>query len=266
MLEELKILVLRGRRGNRQSERIHIVGRRDMFQAEKGISPMTPSSWFEVRCPDRPERLVGGRFRFPRAGLTVIELLIVIVIIGLLAALLIPAVQSARETSRRMACGSNLKQIGLAIANYESLHGMFPPGSSWGKSLFVNLLAHMERGDLAQRVDYADDHGADFLQGVLIPTYVCPSDSVPRLITSGGTPTAGTNYAASSGVWANDGGFNGLFRTLADFWPYDSGPIRAADVTDGLSQTTAVAEILRSDESGRRLRAAWYLPQALRTG
>jgi prepilin-type processing-associated H-X9-DG protein len=165
-----------------------------------------------------------------------------------------------------MACSSNLKQIGLAIASYESLHGMLPPGSSWGKSLFVNLLPHLEREDLSRRVDYADDHGAEFLQGVVIPTYDCPSDSAPRLIMSGGTPTAGTNYAASSGVWASDGKFNGLFRTLAEFWPFDYGPIRAADVTDGLSQTSAVAEILRSDASGRRLRAAWHLPKSYEPG
>jgi hypothetical protein len=83
---------------------------------------------------------------------------------------------------------------------------------------------------------------------------------------SGGTPAAGTNYAASSGVWAHHGGFNGLFRSLLGGWPFDNGPVVLADVTDGLSHTSAVAEILRSDGNGRRLRAYWTLPEFYQQG
>lgn len=210
----------------------------------------------EVPCRHRHIR------RSPRhAGVTLTEVLLVIAIIGLLVAILLPAVQYSREMSRRMSCSANLRQIGVAIANYEAAHQMLPPGSSFGKSLFVNLLPNIERADLADRVNYVDPRGADFLNEIQISIYFCASDSAPRVMqsTSGGG-YAGTNYAASSGVWANESGFDGMFRVLHDFWPYDSGPIRSADVTDGLSQTASVGEILRSDGSGHRLRSAWFLP------
>src|SRR5436305_11412170 len=89
----------------------------------------------------------------PRRGFTLIELLVVIAIIGLLIALLLPAVQAAREASRRSQCSNNLHQIGVALHTYASTHGLFPPGrinshiAGWGQcwGAYAQLLPFMEQ-------------------------------------------------------------------------------------------------------------------------
>jgi hypothetical protein len=203
--------------------------------------------------------------------MTLLELLVVIVIIGLLLALLIPGIQFAREAGRYSQCRSNLRQLGLAIANYESVHGMLPPGTSRGKSLFVNLLPYLEQNELWEQVDYNDPwHGADHLSAVVVHTYLCPSDPAPKLIgTASGRTLAGTNYAGCSGTWVTDNPnfeFNGMFRSLEDCSPYVCGPVTSSKVTDGLSQTAALAEIIRSDGAGARLRAVWEMPHSYGPG
>ncbi len=96
--------------------------------------------------------------RFARNGFTLVELLVVIAIIGILVALLLPAVQSAREAARRSQCQNNLKQIGMAIQNYQSTNGRLPPqygwsgngdSGSWG-TVFFHLLPYLEENNLYQ--------------------------------------------------------------------------------------------------------------------
>jgi prepilin-type N-terminal cleavage/methylation domain-containing protein len=101
-----------------------------------------------------------------RGGFTLVELLVVIIIIGVLIALLLPSVQSAREAARRASCANNLKQIGLALANHEAAKGYFPP--SWlrptiqdptsptfnGWSTHSLLLPYLEQTGLASDLDY----------------------------------------------------------------------------------------------------------------
>jgi prepilin-type N-terminal cleavage/methylation domain-containing protein/prepilin-type processing-associated H-X9-DG protein len=89
-------------------------------------------------------------------GFTLVELLVVIAIIGILVALLLPAVQSAREAARRLQCGNNLKQLGLALQTYHQTHGVFPVGARTDNELswHVAILPHIEQTALFNRFDF----------------------------------------------------------------------------------------------------------------
>jgi prepilin-type N-terminal cleavage/methylation domain-containing protein/prepilin-type processing-associated H-X9-DG protein len=191
---------------------------------------------------------------------TLIELLVCIVIVGLLLALLLPGVQMIRETSRKVHCRSNLKQIGIAIASYESAHQMFPPGASYGASMHVILLPYLDLTALYEAYDFIKrDDGA--LRTVEIPLYRCPSDPAPPALPQGVTADVATNYAGNSGTGVLKYGYNGMFRHISpESPPRRDGPIRPADVRDGMSNTAAVCEILHADGSSARLRVNWNTP------
>ena len=129
-----------------------------------------------------------------RHGFSLVELLVVIAIIGTLVALLLPAVQSAREAARRSQCINNLHQIAVAALNYESSHGKFPTGASpsvpggvptMGTNVWVELLPHFEQQNLRAKWDLADNRnnvagGRDATQAQIIPLLLCPSDQLPE--------------------------------------------------------------------------------------
>ncbi len=177
------------------------------------------------------------RLRKARRGFTLIELLVVIAIIGVLIALLLPAVQAAREAARRSQCTNNLKQVGLALHNYESSMGSFPPGSfgqslmdvgfcksNNGTSMFAMLLPFMEQTAVANSINFAlpswgvgvSSSGASAHWGAwqstayntVINTYVCPSDlwgrqdirTNVRTMAAGINPYSPTSYAAVAGT------------------------------------------------------------------
>src|SRR5262249_7092508 len=135
---------------------------------------------------------MNGRTR-NRAGFTLIELLVVIAIIGVLIALLLPAVQAAREAARRSQCVNNLMQLGIAVQNYEAAHEGLPPGvvnakgpikntpSGYHFGWMTQILPFIEQGNVQRHLDYSVPvyHPAnDTARGVVINTFLCPSSPV----------------------------------------------------------------------------------------
>jgi prepilin-type processing-associated H-X9-DG protein len=199
-----------------------------------------------------------------RRGFTAIELLVVVSIIFMLIALLLPAVQGAREASRRIQCVNNLKQIGLAMHNYHDAQGSLPWGCGpvWlpGRgdvgffwSSLALLLPYMEQLPLHNAINFnlecwfsePENSTARYAR---IALFACPSDVSGRPAERLGP----TNYAANYGtnpIWYSQKA-NGLFGSIPE-----SSAIRLGDVPDGTSQTTAFAEILRGPgEFGNHIR------------
>lgn len=123
-------------------------------------------------------------------GFTLVELLVVIAIIGILIAMLLPAVQQVREAARRASCMNNIRQIGLAVMNYESTHEQFPPGwalgdpgdalsePGWGWS--ADALPFMDWASVHKQIDFQvaiDDHDHEVVIQSVIPLFLCPSQA-----------------------------------------------------------------------------------------
>lgn len=187
---------------------------------------------------------------FSRRGFTLVELLVVIAIIGILVGLLLPAVQAAREAARRMQCGNNLKQLGLALHNYESSNKRMPAGRSPNSNLstFAALMPYLEQVALYEAIDFTQPSTHprnDLPRGALITTLLCPSDKVGSVPIVG---WAGTNYRTNQGATI----LNSQPSTVAggaNFgMPEPNGPFvpgqfkRFGAITDGLSNTAAFSE------------------------
>jgi len=211
----------------------------------------------------------------------VLELLVALAVIGILMAIAIPAILYAREASRRAACTSNMKQIGLGILQYESVHKVFPPGGNRPGSYLVRILPHVGQQTLHDRLQlHEQDHDKIVAQikPHAVALYLCPSDPAEYIFTSpdDGSPiAAATSYSGNSGTGVQTDGYNGIFQHLEAVYPdlYYEGFVRAAEVRDGLSNTAAVAEIRHSEirhSNGKadarfhdRLRGWWYTPRYL---
>lgn len=192
-----------------------------------------------------------------RVGFTLVELMVTIAVVALMIALLLPAVQQAREASLRMKCISNLKQIGLAIANYESTHECFPQGITHK----IQMLPYLDQLNLyASFEQFNEPQMAEALK-VPVSVYICPSDPAPVVVGEEEDARAGTNYLACAGSGVQTYGLNGLFTYgLYSTMETDLPVIRPADVSRGMSRTVAVSEILREDGTTKRLRNHWITP------
>ncbi len=153
--------------------------------------------------------------RRPLHGFTLVELLVVITIIGILIALLLPAVQAAREAARRMQCSNNLKQIGLAMHGYHEAHNILPYASSKGGGptdvearggvWTTMILPFMEMAGLYEQIDF-NKHVYELPFEVVtttISTYACPSDNSPSVILDDrwGDPAYKHNPPVAMGLW-----------------------------------------------------------------
>lgn len=175
-------------------------------------------------------------------GFTIIELIVVVFVIFILVALLIPAVQAARESARRAGCVNNMKQFGIALNNYEIIHKSYPQGSNGAfYSAHVMLLPQLDQLALYNAVNFNvpspiasfSDGGANSTVGLTkISVFTCPSDG-------DALQSATSNYAWNGGLGYQETNFVGTFATQASA---DFRSISSADITDGLSNTAAMSE------------------------
>ena len=239
--------------------------------------------------------MTGARFR--KRGFTIVELLVSIAIISILMALLLPAVQQAREAARRIQCRSNLKQIGIALHTYHDVHRVLPvnsgndvipgqrpwqPGHHRKGTCLVGLLPYLEQSSLYNRLgfssDVVDQFNSSDLGTLRIAVFSCPSDS------NDGVIKAPTNYVPSVGsqvAISQDGVCDAWFLESNPFGHADvphagtldlsrvsglfarhSSSCRMADITDGTSNTIAFGEI-RTGCNNKIAEAGWYDPQSM---
>lgn len=183
-----------------------------------------------------------------RMGFTLVELLVVIAIIGILVALLLPAVQAAREAARRMQCSNSLKQIGLAMHNYHDASETFPQGHAGQRywTFRAALLPYLEQYAMYELIDYSGPNcyaaydgvpDAEDLDAQVVKAFLCPTD-----------PFAGQAYRLP--FLGFDGlhvctpymGISGSTTSAADGVLFNDSSVRISDIADGASNTIVVGE------------------------
>ncbi len=232
-----------------------------------------------------------------RIGFTLIELLVVIAIIGVLVALLLPAIQAARESARRSSCGNNLKQIGLGLQNYHDARKTFPyscvvpvqngsPGyvgqANIGPNWVIAMLPYIESTNVLSlyvKTQFVDSVANQSFVSANLPFMLCPSDPFRSVAFNGSnvnnSPTCARGcYAANSTVkydiwrmsqtWFSPslGALNGAWTDIQSRGVMQPNVAASmSQIVDGTSKTILVAEI-RADNNPQAPRGVWALPYA----
>ena len=206
-----------------------------------------------------------NRTRSKSHGFTLVELLVVIAIIGILIALLLPAVQAAREAARRLQCSNNLKQLGLGLHNYHDAFKCFPPGHTLYSSVLNDaftwplfLWPHVEQNALYEQNDFNSNWGScgtnAALLGTVLDGFQCPSDGESEF---GHTCRTRNSYVANTGI--------GHLRKEV---PPSQQPgifmqnksLKFRDIRDGTSTTAGISEIIKVG-GGYEYRGTWSYPE-----
>jgi prepilin-type N-terminal cleavage/methylation domain-containing protein/prepilin-type processing-associated H-X9-DG protein len=216
-----------------------------------------------------------------RRGFTLVELLVVIAIIGILVAMLLPAVQSARESARRTSCQNNLRNIALGLLNYEDAHKIFPPAVQFDQgqppqtsdtfrpNWVIMILPFIEEQGLYNSFDFSQPISHErnrVARGTTIPVFLCPTDTGAETPFSGTSSGEGDNWArgnyASNGVnqeihlsataW-NDANKRGMMAV--------NQAVTLGQVIDGTTRTILVAEI-RIGLTDKDRRGTWAMGTA----
>jgi prepilin-type N-terminal cleavage/methylation domain-containing protein/prepilin-type processing-associated H-X9-DG protein len=193
-----------------------------------------------------------------RRAFTLVEVLVVIAIIGVLIALLLPAVQSARDAARRTQCANNVKQVGTALLAYEGSHKAFPSGyvsaydsngndtgPGWGWASFI--LPQMEENAIFRTIhfDLPIEDAMNSARVANVPSYFCPTDDIRRVWSAKSRDADGNAISVICDVAASN--YVAMYGTTepgvdGDGMYFRNSKVRLKDVTDGSSKTLAVGE------------------------
>lgn len=207
-----------------------------------------------------------------RHGFTLVELLVVIAIVGALIAMMLPAVQAARESARRTQCVNHLHQLSIATFNHQSALGPFPSGIAQrqfgsspqyrGATLFVEILPYLEDRSLADIWDFDDpirnaEGGPDSRSAIAQPEFICPSDSIEtNPVERNGLYYALGSYGGNGGTYSyhpDRASIDGVFHaTGPGSRPVSNQrPVEPKDICDGLSCTLLLGERSHEDANFR---------------